>query len=884
VRRERIAHYRIEGLLGAGGMGEVWSAFDEKLERRVAIKILPEERASDDARGRMLREARAAGALHHPGIVPIYDTGEIDGLSYIVMEWVEGETVAELIERRGALPPADALALVAQAADALAAAHAAGIVHRDVKAANLMIDVRGQVRVLDFGLSKRLGASHGPTAPIAAVDPEAATVAPTSATDDDDSDGWSLATDQTLPATPAPSRPPGSHSSRPSREAVTELGSRMGTPGYAAPELIAGREADARSDIFSLAVVLYELVTGARPFVATTWAALEAEIHAGPRPASVASKGAVGPAFDAALARALAPNRRERYHAVGELIDAARAGLAVARPRPRRRGWLYAGGAAVAVAGGAAIVVAATRGGAAARDPDPAPAPAPAIASRPLTSLGGCAEGPIFADDHTIVFDVTRDGAVSLYEVGRAGGAPRRLTTGPTWDWRAAPGHKPGEIVFLRTDMEHEDRSVVSTLDLATGASRVEVPVYAFAAAATADTTYYVDAGGETIRRRRGELDDSVYALPIDFGAQQLVVSPGGHLAVSVTTKASNSHICALRPDAAPICAPGDPEPGRPAWTRDGVALLYGGKDGIRRFTIDGGADTLLVPGANAYSGVALSPDGRALVWSECGYNTHLADVTAPSRSLVTDDKAHEPVAGPGGRLAWVHEGDHGASVMVRDRDGRITELVPPTFGNITALAFDHDGKNLAFVAVGDHPGIHRVATDGSDLSQVTDDKGDSTPYWTRDERIAFGRIDDRGVWHVFLVSADGGKPVQAFAATRQLSGADLATGRLLLSAGTKVRWWDPVAGTESDPLSLPPAVFNLAVSPGGRWLLIQTGTAGLTFLRAPIGDPAHGVRIAELPSDETVWNATIDDDGRAIGTPGVWRGELRIADGAFDP
>ncbi|HTM21005.1 MAG TPA: serine/threonine-protein kinase, partial [Kofleriaceae bacterium] len=156
---QRIGHYVIERPLGAGGMGEVFVAFDPRLERRVAIKLVAGHRSADAAaRSRMLREARSASALKHPGIVTVHEIGEADGRTYIAMELVEGQTFAERIAERGALPIDEALGLIARVADAVDAAHQAGILHRDIKSANLMVDGRGEVRVLDFGLSKRIGA------------------------------------------------------------------------------------------------------------------------------------------------------------------------------------------------------------------------------------------------------------------------------------------------------------------------------------------------------------------------------------------------------------------------------------------------------------------------------------------------------------------------------------------------------------------------------------------------------------------------------------------------------------------------------------------------------------------------------------------------------
>jgi serine/threonine-protein kinase len=159
--------YRVERSLGRGGGGEVHLAYDEVLERRVAVKLVtgPGGEAAD--RERILREARAVSGLSHPGIVTVHEVAQDGSDAFIVMEYVAGETLAERLARTGPLAPGEAVGLVAQVADALEAAHAQGILHRDVKCANLMIDAAGRVRVLDFGICKRLtdGDGEAPRAP-----------------------------------------------------------------------------------------------------------------------------------------------------------------------------------------------------------------------------------------------------------------------------------------------------------------------------------------------------------------------------------------------------------------------------------------------------------------------------------------------------------------------------------------------------------------------------------------------------------------------------------------------------------------------------------------------------------------------------------------------
>ncbi len=221
---QALGHYRIEAKLGEGGMGVVYRAFDTHLDRPVAIKILRADATTNpERRRRFQQEAKAASALNHPNIVHIYDISSSGGTDYIAMEFVDGKTLDHVIGKSG-LTLSDALKYAIQVAEALSRAHAAGIVHRDVKPANIIVRKDGHVKLLDFGLAKL-------TERTAAVDSEAATA--------------------TMSA----------------REDVqTEEGTIAGTVAYMSPEQAEGKKLDARSDIFSLGSVLYEMVTGRRPF------------------------------------------------------------------------------------------------------------------------------------------------------------------------------------------------------------------------------------------------------------------------------------------------------------------------------------------------------------------------------------------------------------------------------------------------------------------------------------------------------------------------------------------------------------------------------------------------------------------------------------------
>ena len=219
-----ILHYKVGERLGAGGMGEIYRAEDTRLGREVALKFLPASYQYDpDRRERFFKEARAASALRSPNTAAIYDIGEYEGSSFIVMEFVEGVTLSAKVDR-GPLPVHDAINMTMQVADALDEAHSLGIIHRDIKSANLLVTERGLVKVLDFGLAKFTG--------------DLSAVAGTSS----DSD----------PTTKL------------GQETVTGL--VLGTVSYMSPEQALGRPVDHRSDIFSLGVVTYEILTAQLPF------------------------------------------------------------------------------------------------------------------------------------------------------------------------------------------------------------------------------------------------------------------------------------------------------------------------------------------------------------------------------------------------------------------------------------------------------------------------------------------------------------------------------------------------------------------------------------------------------------------------------------------
>ncbi len=271
----RLAHYRIVEKIGAGGMGEVYRAHDLKLERPVAIKLLPSWAAGDPrAVERLVREAKLASSLNHPHIVTIYAIEEAGGVPFLVMELVEGETLRTRI-RRGALDAPDLIAIGSQVADALGAAHQVGLIHRDIKSSNILMTVDGRAKVADFGLAKRM--------PQPSADPDA-TVGMT----------------------------------------LTAAGAVIGTAAYMSPEQTRGEVLDPRTDVFSLGVVLYEAATGRLPFEGPTVLSVLHEIALVEPPAPSRIRSGLPRDLDRVLLRAMAKDKARRYARAEDLAAALR--------------------------------------------------------------------------------------------------------------------------------------------------------------------------------------------------------------------------------------------------------------------------------------------------------------------------------------------------------------------------------------------------------------------------------------------------------------------------------------------------------------------------------------------------------------------------------
>jgi serine/threonine protein kinase/tetratricopeptide (TPR) repeat protein len=300
-----LGPYRIEAPIGSGGMGEIFLARDTRLHRTVAIKVLPPESVADPNRkNRLLQEARAASALNDPNIVALYDISSDKGIDFLVLEYVPGKTLKELVTPDG-LPLQEVVHYGVQAADALAAAHRAGIVHRDIKPANLMVTPNSQLKILDFGVAKLIG----PAQDAAEADP---------------------------------------------RTNVTAPGLILGTVSYMSPEQTRGDPVDPRSDIFSLGCVLYQAATGRLPFQGPSALSVMHEIATAEPPAPSSMRRDLPALFDRVIAKAIAKDKDQRYASSAEFAGALR-GLQESWSGAAKRTVFRAWWAAIGVAAAAVL-------------------------------------------------------------------------------------------------------------------------------------------------------------------------------------------------------------------------------------------------------------------------------------------------------------------------------------------------------------------------------------------------------------------------------------------------------------------------------------------------------------------------------------------------
>jgi serine/threonine protein kinase/Tol biopolymer transport system component len=835
---DHIAHYKIVRRLGAGGMGEVWRAVDERLGRDVAIKLLARGRSSPERALRMLREAQAASGLNHPGIVTVHDIGEVNGHPYLVMELVEGKRFSDL----GRVEPAEALRLCALAADALGAAHERGILHRDVKSDNLMCLPDGRVKVLDFGLAKAMGAGATTSdprerqtedEPVTPVSPLAATV-----------DGSDPAVAET--ATPVPS--PGLAETLASDDRkspmtpgteLTRVGDIVGTPAYMAPEQARGEQLDARSEIFSLGVVLYELLTGRRPFLGRDIeSTLELVRKASPTPPSKATENPKLAPLDTLVLGALARDPAARPKDMKTMAAQLRA-AGGKPPRSRTRLAILAGGGVLALAAGGYFAMSQ-------RSSAPPPAPVADTPKAPaalrvgytvrLTKDGGCSEFPsISPDGSLIVFDSMR-GADYILESLDPKYNRKQLTQGQGWDLAPAISPDGKSVAFLRKS-GGPYRTMVS--DIGFSSPPREIAQGGMRPRWSPDGKHLWAGSGKKPTR---------FDIAIGQAERSLVVPAG--LALLVPLELANGDVAGvmLKPaeGSEPIGIALFPREGEMRWlyqqevdevlalTPDGRLLASRIAESKRELIAlsPAGGDpvSLALQEIDARKGLAATPKWEFVTWSDCTDHHDIAKVTRAGAghdftpATAADWADAEPAAVGDERLiAIVSDRDQGLEPWLIDLDGAAQ---PRKIAKVQAarLSVTPDRKTLVYNTGED--AIFKAALDGSGRPlKLADGGGESTPIAGPDGLVYFDRVDDAGQPRVFTV---------------------------------------PLAGGAAKP-ALPPGSSSAAPSPVGKRIVYAQGKPGAQKLVVrELATGAEHALAAELPASGP-WHVRFSADGERV-------------------
>jgi serine/threonine protein kinase/Tol biopolymer transport system component len=913
---ERISHYRLVARLGKGAMGEVWRAVDERLGRPVALKLLPKARSSEQKmQARLLREAQAASALNHPGIVTVHDVGSFHGQIFMVMELVDGEPLSELA-RRG-VPPVEAVRLVADAAEALAVAHERDILHRDIKGDNLMRTRDGRIKVLDFGLAK-LRAQ-----PEAAGDAAASSSSPGSAphgladlaavaeTLDSTSQSGGPSTTPTDPdalkALQGDAQPFPPLSSPSSSSSLTMAGALVGTPVYMAPEQTDGTPGDAQSEVWSLGVVLYELLTGRRPVERTSIPELLQAIrtqHLVP-PSVVAPERNIPQRLDAVVMGALARDRSKRYadmSAFAAALKAARRRLGGVHTgsepalRSTSRALVVAAGALVCAVGGWAFF---------ARRPAPPPPP-PAKAEPPsvtvtstrrITFDAGCEEYPSFTPDgRAVVFDGVMENDYEIGALDLASGTTGRLTHEPGWDYGGAVSPDGKWIAYVHTsDAGREIRVLPIEGDRASKPERLGLSASGFPSW-THDGAVLVGENDEILR---WTLD------PRGVKKQAIARLPAGAVDRYVAQFADGNLVALWQPQyAANVVVVG--EIGRGGSARavetlplDSIALIVAPSQAAyfygrhhananelvrRRF---GGAEERVPGDITPASGISISPDGKRLAYSTCRESGILGRLRPgkPPEPLMAAGNWRDIWPAPVDERRVLFESDRAGAVQVWLLDVKSHEARPLAAASSSHPAVAPDGKSFAYGG-GDEPGLHVAPIGGGGSTRVTTDAADGEPQFSFDGKtIVFESTRERGGARVYAVAVGGGA-VRALSSPGALSPAASPTedrvvwvqpteqGRVLMTAS--------LAGGEAKPLvpSLAPGDWlNPRFSRDGKKLLVVRKTAEVVEIDLPTGV----LRVVYKAGLDGIGEATYAPDGDGlIASVQLWSGDLWLAEGTF--
>jgi len=756
-----LGAYQILSLLGSGGMGEVYKARDSRLNRSVAIKVLPPDKTSDsDRKRRFVQEARAASALNHPNIITIYDIGREDGIDFVVMEYVAGKTLDRLIPRRG-LKLNEVLKYSIQIADGLAKAHSAGIIHRDLKPGNVMVTDEGLVKVLDFGLAKL-------------------------------TERQSVAQENDSAA---------------STREVTEPGTVMGTVSYMSPEQAEGKGVDARSDIFSFGSLLYEMVTGQCAFQKdSTASTLAAILNQEPKPI-----GKLVPRtpsdLEKIIARCLRKDRERRFQHMDDLKVAlqelkeesdqgALAGTDPARPASwssalhplavllARRTWVRLGVVFVVLAMATAVWLF--------RASLNKPQAVPEVI--PLTTYPGSERSPSFSPDGNQVafsWNGEKQDNYDIYVKLIGSTEPERLTTDPAEDVSPAFSPDGRSIGFIRVVKDRATFIVIPSLG---GPDRpvAEIPgvvelIDGPPLAWFPDGKWVVTSGLMLVSMETGETRrlTSLLASSKLFTDSFPAVSPDGYTIAFGRSFGfpwnRSIYLLDLNKDLKPKAEPRQLTSMKdmnwsPTWTSNGQEIVFvaGGHNsgGLRRVKASGQAEVQLLPfGGGEASWPAISKNGTRLAYQHNLSDTNIwrlplsnsGTAAGPPVQFIASTRSDDSAqySPDGKRIAFVSNRTGVWSIWVCDADGGNAEELFSQAGKLAGSPnWSPDGKRIAFDSnLGGQMDIYVVrASGGKPVPLTTDPAEDNVPRWSRDGNWVYFTSLRSGQRQVWKVPAGGGR------------------------------------------------------------------------------------------------------------------------------
>jgi len=806
----QVGHYQVVSLIGSGGMGEVYRARDSRLGRDVALKVLPVAYSTNpEWLRRFEREARAAGQLNHPNVLTVYDVGLHEQAPYIVAELLEGEELRDLL-RKGPVSQRRALDFARQIANGLAAAHAKDVVHRDIKPENLFITTDGRLKILDFGLAKlktpaleRNAGAEDPTAP------------------------------ETMP------------------------GTVMGTVGYMSPEQVRGFEADHRSDIFVLGVILYEMLSGSRPFKGeSSTEVLHGILKA--EPAELSEKNpAVTPALSRLVHRCLEKTPEQRFQSASDLSFALET-LAPpskpagndARPKRSRRGIALA-----ALVAAAAIIAAVWFSRMANDDPWQI---LQTMSFKSLTNTEGDEWGAEISSDGQLVTFLDRGGPFDPWDVWitQFGGGPfNNLTKG------SAP--ELGNPRIRNLKFTHDGRQILmeikkdGVVDLwaisALGGSlrkfRAEANEIAFSPDGSR-AIYHDDPPG-----------DPMFVIDTDGVARQIHVAPHGvhcHFQVWAPDDAFIYFVQGFPPDKMDIwripSAPGglpeqvtfhDSLVAYPTFVNDRM-LLYvarnpdGSGPSLYGLDVRKGVSRRITFGVEQYTSIASSANGERLVATVANPVANLWRLPILNRVAGESDATRVPLSTVQGLAPrWTPEGlvylssRSGDNGIWKLANGTSTEIRDGSEGRVLSAAVDTGGGSLRIAAVVEKDGrsklfiMNRDGTGIQPLGSSLDVRG--APSWSPDGQWITVAVDEGAGPRVFKFSPDGRSAVR-MTTEYSVNPVWSPDGQFLVYAGAQVGTAFRVEAMTKDgqPHSMPEMSLDL----GALRFSFGPGTSSLVFLK----------------------------------------------------